>query len=93
MLGRGILMDPLLLERIKQEAGDGRAQAEKFWRFHDQLYEDYRALGMGDKNVLFKMKEIWCYLGKSFPEKEKVLKKIRKAERLEKYEAAVEELL
>ncbi|MCI9168254.1 MAG: tRNA-dihydrouridine synthase family protein [Dorea sp.] len=93
MLGRGILMDPLLLERIKQEAGDGRAQAEKFWRFHDQLYEDYRALGMGDKNVLFKMKELWCYLGQSFPGREKTLKKIRKAERLDRYEAAVEELL
>ncbi len=93
MLGRGILMDPALLERIKKEAGDGGAQAGKIRRFHDKLCEEYRALGMGDKNVLFKMKEIWCYLGKSFPGKEKALKKIRKAERFDRYEAAVEELL
>ena len=51
------------------------------------------ALGMGEKNVLFKMKEIWCYLGKSFPGQEKTLKSIRKAERLDRYRAAVEELL
>lgn len=93
MLGRGILMDPVLLERIKKEAGDGGAQAGKIRRFHDQLCEEYRSLGMGDKNVLFKMKEIWCYLSKSFPGKEKALKKIRKAERFDRYEAAVEELL
>ena len=99
MLGRGILERPDLLgqirrrERKSEEGEEGFLDIEKLRRFHDRLYEDYRALGMGDKNVLFKMKEIWCYLGKSFPEKEKVLKKIRKAERLEKYEAAVEELL
>ena len=39
------------------------------------------------------MKEIWSYLGQSFPGHEKVLKKIRKAERLEQYTAAVGELL
>lgn len=97
MLGRGILMDPLLLMRIKNQAGEegaekGKEQA-KLCGFHDRLYEDYRALGMGDKNVLFKMKELWCYLGQSFPGQEKALKKIRKAERLDRYEAAVEELL
>ena len=47
----------------------------------------------GDKNVLFKMKELWCYLGTLFPDKEKQLKKIRKAEKLDRYEAVVEELL
>lgn len=99
MLGRGILENPGLLgqirraEKIGEESKDRHADMEKLRQFHDRLYEDYRALGMGDKNVLFKMKEIWCYLGKSFPEKEKALKKIRKAERLEKYKAAVEELL
>ena len=39
------------------------------------------------------MKELWCYLGTLFPDKEKQLKKIRKAEKLDRYEAVVEELL
>lgn len=99
MLGRGILENPGLLgqirreERLQEEGEEDSTDLKKLKQFHDQLYEDYRALGMGDKNVLFKMKEIWSYLGKSFPGYEKALKKIRKAERLEKYEAAVEELL
>lgn len=75
------------------EEKDFCRSADRLRRFHDKLYEDYRALGMGDKNVLFKMKEIWCYLGGAFPGQEKVLKKIRKAEFLDRYEAAVEELL
>lgn len=48
---------------------------------------------MGDKNVLFKMKELWRYLGHHVPGCEKQLKKIRKAERLDRYEAAVAEIL
>ena len=93
MLGRGILMNPLLLERIKGKVGEKEIRTAKLRGFHDQLYNDYRALGMGDKNVLFKMKELWCYLGQSFPGYEKTLKRIRKAERLDRYEAAVEEML
>ena len=95
MLGRGILSDPGLLSRIQRKGENGKEEIElkRIRQFHDQLYEDYRALSMGDKNVLFKMKEIWSYLGQSFPGHEKVLKKIRKAERLEQYTAAVGELL
>lgn len=87
MFGRGIVGNPALLNEITGETG-----REKLRIFHDRLYQDYRELGIGDKNVLFKMKEIWCYLGNLFPQNEKALKRIRKAERLEKYEAAVKEI-
>ena len=43
--------------------------------------------------MLFKMKELWCYLGMLFPDQEKLLKKIRKAEKLDRYESVVDELL
>ena len=66
---------------------------KKLRAFHDQIYQDYQEVSCGDKNVLFKMKELWCYLGTLFPDKEKQLKKIRKAEKLDRYEAVVEELL
>ena len=46
--------------------------------FHDKILEDYRALDFGEKNVLFKMKEIWCYMGSLFSEGEKELKRIKK---------------
>ncbi|MGN0333126.1 MAG: tRNA dihydrouridine synthase [Lachnospiraceae bacterium] len=90
MLGRGIVGNPMLLEEI---LNFGEDKKRKIKQFHDQLYHDYMELGIGEKNVLFKMKEVWCYLGNSFPGNEKVLKKIKKAERLDRYCAAVSELL
>lgn len=91
MLGRGILKNPELIWLI--ESGGDRIDARRLRAFHDQIYKDYQEVSCGDKNVLFKMKELWCYLGELFPEEEKLLKKIRKAEKLDRYEAVVEELL
>lgn len=90
MMGRGILVNPGLAGEL---AGEKPADWDRIRRFHDQIYEDYQRISMGDKNVLFKMKELWCYLGHQFPGCEKQLKKIRKAERLDRYEAAVAEIL
>ena len=90
MLGRGIVGNPMLLEEI---LNFGEDKKRKIKQFHDQLYHDYMELGIGEKNVLFKLKEVWCYLGNLFPGNEKVLKKIKKAERLDRYCAAVSELL
>lgn len=60
--------------------------------FHDRLLSDYQSVMSGDKNVLFKMKEVWSYMIELFPDSEKTAKKIRKADRLREYEAAVQEL-
>lgn len=89
MLGRGIIGDPWLAEAI--EGRDVR-DAGRLKAFHDQILEDYRALDFGDKNVLFKMKEIWCYLGKMFAGGEKQLKRIKKAERMKDYQDAADSL-
>lgn len=90
MLGRGIIRNPGLLNEIY---GEGRASTEKLRRFHDQIFQDYRKISMGEKNVLFKMKELWSYMGAMFPGQEKPLKKIKKAEKFDRYLAAVEEIL
>lgn len=90
MLGRGIIMDPSLVEQLE---GKSRASLNRIRQFHDQIYEDYQRQDMGDKNVLFKMKELWCYMGEMFPEQKKILKSIKKAEKKERYEEAVREIL
>lgn len=90
MLGRGIITDPSLMEQLE---GGKRASLKRLRRFHDQIYEDYQRLDMGDKNVLFKMKELWCYMGGVFPEQKKALKNIKKAEKKERYEEMVREIL
>ena len=88
MIGRGIIENPGLLSEIEGAGSPDRALIR---RFHDRIYEEYRGTGMGDKNVLFKMKEIWCYMGRSFPGCEKQLKRIKKAEKTDRYEEAVAE--
>ena len=42
--------------------------------------------------MLFRMKELWSYMGLSFTNYEKYLKKIRKAQHFKEYQAAVSSL-
>ena len=47
---------------------------------------------MGKLHVLFKMKELWVYLAEQFPEEERLIKKMKKASRLEEYEELAGEM-
>lgn len=60
--------------------------------FHDQVYAGYRSVLFGDKNVLYKMKELWFYLIQVFSEGAPYVKRIRKSERLSDYDEAVSRL-
>ncbi len=55
--------------------------------FHDELYHSYQQILGGDRNVLFKMKELWSYLICSFPEKEKQMRKLHKLKTCADYES------
>jgi len=108
MIGRGVLRYPHLFLKIREafptERGDsaneqggtmGMSQEElknRIRTFHDELLEDYRIIMSGDRNALFKMKEIWTYLGESFEGADKHLKKIKKANYITDYKIAVNEL-
>lgn len=87
MLGRGLLRNPALVRQIK---GGASLQKEECRAFHDRLVDDYKVVMSGDKNVMFKMKELWTYLSCSFTNPEKYVKKIRKADRMCEYLAAVD---
>ncbi len=90
MLGRGIIANPALLS----EMTDGsKMTREKFTGFHDQIYGEYRKVSHGERNVLFKMKELWFYWAELFDGAEKMMKKIKKAEKLKVYESVVRELM
>lgn len=86
MLGRGIIANPALVNQMEQEDADLR---NKLRGFHDMIYEEYRKISSGDKNVLFKMKELWFYMGNQFVGSEKLMKKIKKSEKLKDYENVV----
>lgn len=96
MLGRGLIANPGLLARLRAwEAGNSTEipaeEQKQFKRFHDRIYTEYLKIMSGDKNVIHKMKEIWFYQKQSFDNGEKAFKKIRKAQRMCDYEAAVQE--
>lgn len=103
MLGRGLLQNPALAEEIDRAAEKGRKEEgmkvlpkeewERLKHFHDDVLNGYQEAISGDRNVLFKMKELWTYLGEMFPGKERLLKKIKKAGRMEEYTEAVEQIL
>ena len=89
MLGRGLIRNPGLLAGAMTE----REKRARFRRFHELVLEGYQAWDMGERNVLFKMKELWFYQIREFPGAEKTAKRIKKAQTLGEYEAAVRELL
>ena len=89
MCGRGVIANPGLVEELKE----GRKLAKDRLRmFHDEIYEEYRLISSGDKNVLFKMKELWFYMICLFDSAGKYEKKIKKSERLSDYEAVIDRL-
>lgn len=89
MLGRGLLRNPGLADLIQ----DGKqCEKQRLKAFHDELCQGYEKIMSGDRNVLFKMKEVWFYLGQIFEDSEKYVKAIRKADRLSEYQNVVERL-
>ncbi|NMM64341.1 tRNA-dihydrouridine synthase family protein [Clostridium sp. P21] len=86
MLGRGLLANPGLISYITNNT---KLEKKLLKDFHDKVYEDYKKILSGDKNVLFRMKELWFYMSQVFSDNAKYAKRIRKSERLYDYDAAV----
>ena len=89
MFGRGFLRDPGLLYN---EGKDSKYIFEKFWAFHDLVYEGYQERNMGDRNVLFKMKELWSYQVYQFSEPERLFKTFKKVQDCNEYEQMIRNL-
>lgn len=90
MLGRGLIADPFLPNMIKSNSLEYPTnRMEVFSKFHDTLYAEFENALSGPKHILMKMNSYWEYFGESFSEQQKLVKKIRKAKTIEKYEDAV----
>lgn len=107
MIGRGLITDPGLAAKIRAELSrtedpSGEYREENLIEFSEELIRlrdflarveaDYTKAFSGDRNVLFKMKELWCYMIVRFPGFGKYEKKIKKAQTLSEYRAAASEL-
>lgn len=90
MLGRGLIRDPLLLERMlcsPREMNGGREQDERnrLIAFHNDLVEGYQSAYSFENATLCRMKEFWGYFSDSFCDCEGELKKLKKSRTLSEY--------
>lgn len=93
MLGRGLLSDPYLIGRLRgTELPEETLRREAIRAFHECLMEEYGEVLSCDRDLLYKMKELWFYLLDSFSDSEKARKQIRKCEKLSEYRIITEEL-
>lgn len=89
MLGRGLITNPGLVSQILSQT---KPDKKLLREFHDKIYGDYQQVLSGDRNVLFKMKELWSHMILLFTYHENYAKKIRKSQRLYEYDEAVSSL-
>lgn len=96
MIGRGFLTRPGMNIPKGENTWDTEQDdtfLPKLWELHDRVYEGYRQYIQGEKNRLFKMKELWFYMGQAFPQNNPVVKKslkqIKKSQCCGDYESAV----
>ena len=93
MIGRGLISDPFLPNMIKNNTAEYPAnKIELFSAFHDTLYAIYSESLSGSTHILLKMYHLWEYFSATFTNSHKVLKKIKKAQSIRNYEAAVAEI-
>ncbi len=83
MLGRGVIRNPGFLREIK---GGEIVSMEQRKEFHDRLYGGYLDMLGAEKDVLFKMKEIWFYWQYAFPGKEKMIKTLLRTKKPAEYQ-------
>ena len=89
MLGRGLAANPGLIGQLRTGKAPTAAQLQLF---HDRLYAATRARIPDRRALLFRMKEAWRYLGCSFADAERPLRRIRKAQDMTEYDSAVRQL-
>ena len=89
MIGRGLVANPGLVREIRTGQ---KVTLEELAEYERRLYEGYVEAFGGPHNALFKMKEVWYYLGDSFADADRERKRIRKAQTGEKYREAVDDL-
>ena len=89
MLGRGVLKNPGLIGKL---TGHAPITKDQFHAFHDDILKGYLDVMSGERNTLFRMKELWFYFAKYFTEPEKYVKQINKTQHVAEYRVIVDNL-
>jgi tRNA-dihydrouridine synthase len=89
MIGRGLLANPFLPEEIKGRLSDPALRLSRLQRFHDDLMAAYADRFSGPGHLIGRMKGFWHYLGPSFKDHHKPVKKILRSPSFEVYSGHV----
>ncbi|MCR5640508.1 MAG: tRNA-dihydrouridine synthase family protein [Lachnospiraceae bacterium] len=86
MIGRGLIQNPALVREIR---GGMPLSEEELHRFLQELYLEYsRELG-NHKDAMFRLKEVWGYVAKRYPDRMREIRNIIKAKNETDYEQGV----
>jgi len=86
MIGRGLIANPFLAEKIKFNTDKPRHEQIKIMKaFHDHLFDEYVKILSGPSHITNRMKEIWAYMAFFFEDGEKIRKKINKTHHRDHY--------
>jgi probable transcriptional regulator len=89
MIGRGLVRNPFLAESIKKK--DNIYDIDRAVEFLNDIVNEYLSLDFGERNTLFKLKEIWGMMLGDNEKYTKILKKIRKSNTVKEYNLVVNE--
>ncbi len=89
MIGRGVLANPFLPGILKSGRESVEREADRFYRFHDDLLESYGRRLQGPGHLLNRMKGFWKYFGERFEDSTRGRKRIHKSRTLAQYREAV----
>lgn len=93
MLGRGVLKDVFLPDKIKGTQHSELEQRQLLLNFHQTVFEEYIRQADNSGNVLNKMQQFWSYFSHHFERQTKVLKLIKKLKDISFLEAGVKYLI
>jgi tRNA-dihydrouridine synthase len=86
MIGRGLIGNPFLAEKIKFNTEKPYDEKIKIMRdFHDNLFDEYLKILSGPAHLTNKMKEIWNFMASFFENREKIRKRINKTHHRDHY--------
>ena len=86
MIGRGAVANPAIFREIK---GGVKLTTDELQKFTVQLGEAYMSELQSETFTLHKLKEVWMYMMWNYPEEKKILKQIKKANKLSDLQNAI----
>ena len=89
MLGRGVVANPALFREIN---GGKKLTTAEMVEFTEILQQKYSAVLSSDYFTMHKLKEIWLFMMWNFPEQTKVLKTVRRTDKLSELMRAIHTL-